>query len=77
MHANDLVVVYDESIDYDDSKLFSGGIDPTHLPEAIINGKCTPIYPHMRLRVNTVFEVVAGSGKVTAYADKHVCILYL
>lgn len=38
---------------------------------AIVNGNCTEIYPHMRLRVNTVFEVVRATGPQTAYADKH------
>ena len=29
------------------------------------------MYPHMRLRVNTVFEVARAAGLETAYADKH------
>ena len=37
----------------------------------MVNGKCTAIYPHARLRVNTAFEVVRSAGKETAYADKH------
>jgi len=64
-------VLYDESIDFNDTKLFSGGINPAHLPMKIINGKCTPIFPHARLRVNTAFEIVHAAGKETAYADKH------
>ncbi|KAK5111160.1 hypothetical protein LTR62_005360 [Meristemomyces frigidus] len=64
-------VAYDESIDYNSTLLFSGGIDPANLPEAIINGKCTPIYPHNRLRVGTSFEVVVAAGLETAYTDKH------
>ena len=64
-------VAYDESIDYDSTKLFSGGINPANLPRALVNGKCTAIYPHARLRVNTVFEVVHSKGKETAYTDKH------
>jgi hypothetical protein len=64
-------VAYDESIDYNSTALFSGGIDPANLPEALVNGKCTAIYPHSRLRVNTVFEVVHSKGKETAYTDKH------
>ena len=64
-------VAYDESIDYDSTKLFSGGINPANLPKSLVNGKCTPIYPHARLRVNTVFEVVHSKGKETAYTDKH------
>lgn len=58
-------------MDYNSTELFSGGIDPAHLPQAIINGKCTDIYPHMRTRVNTAFEVVVGAGYKTAYTDKH------
>lgn len=64
-------MVYDESIDYDDTKLFSGGINPANLPRTLVNGKCTAIYPHQRLRVNTAFEVVHSKGKQTAYTDKH------
>ena len=51
--------------------LFSGGIDPENLPQALVNGKCINLYPHMRLRVNTAFEVVHGAGHQTAYTDKH------
>jgi hypothetical protein len=64
-------VLYDESIDYNSTELFSGGINPANLPQAIINGQCTNIYPHMRTRVNTAFEVVVGAGYKTAYTDKH------
>ncbi|KAK4942019.1 hypothetical protein LTR10_018200 [Elasticomyces elasticus] len=64
-------VVYDESIDYNSTMLFSGGIDESNLPLTLINGICTPIYPHQRLMVNTVFEVIHASGKQTAYVDKH------
>ena len=64
-------MVYDESIDYNSSKIFSGGIDPANLPKSIVGGKCTEIYPHARLRVNTVFELVVAAGFATAYTDKH------
>jgi len=36
-----------------------------------VNGICQLVYPHDRVRVNTVFEVVHELGKQTAYADKH------
>lgn len=64
-------VSYDESIDFNSSLLFSGGIDPSKLPLTIVNGKCTPVYPHQRLLVNTVFEVLTASGLQSAYVDKH------
>lgn len=38
---------------------------------AIVDGKCTTMYPHMRVRVNTAFEVVRAAGFQTAYTDKH------
>lgn len=38
---------------------------------AIVNGKCMAMYPHERLQVNTVFEVVHAAGLQTAYSDKH------
>ncbi|OQO14036.1 hypothetical protein B0A48_00912 [Cryoendolithus antarcticus] len=65
------VFVYDETNDYDPTQLFSGGIDPANLPQAFVDGKCQEIYPHQRLRVNTIFEVVHSNGLQTAYADKH------
>lgn len=63
--------MYDESIDYNSTKLFSGGIDPANLPQAIKNGTCQPIYPHNRVRVNTIWEIVEANGLETAYTDKH------
>lgn len=64
-------MLYDESIDYNDTYLFSGGIDPANLPQRKVDGKCTHVYPHQRLRVNTIFEIVNGAGYETAYTDKH------
>ena len=66
-----ITVVFDETIDFDDTHLFSGGINPANLALKLINGKCTPIFPHARSRVNTAFEVVHAAGKDTAYTDKH------
>ncbi|CAF9938854.1 MAG: hypothetical protein ALECFALPRED_007905 [Alectoria fallacina] len=60
-----------EDLDYNSTQLFSGGIDPAHLPKIIVDGKCTLQYPHNRLQVNTVFEIIKASGKQTAYVDKH------
>lgn len=64
-------MTYDEFKDYNSSELFSGGIDPLNLPQAILDGKCVNLYPHQRLRVNTIFEVVQAAGHQTAYTDKH------
>ena len=64
-------VVYDETIDFDLTKLDGGGgIDPAKLPRDPQQG-CTPVFPHRYLRVNTIFEVVKASGGYTAWADKH------
>lgn len=60
-----------EDLDYNKTLLFSGGINPANLPLWIQNGKCVPQYPHSRLRVNTVFEVIKSKGFQTAYTDKH------
>jgi hypothetical protein len=60
-----------ENLDYDQNKLFSGGINPANLAKKIVNGQCVEVFPHSRLRVNTVFEVVHEAGFATAYADKH------
>jgi Type I phosphodiesterase / nucleotide pyrophosphatase len=65
-------IVFDESVEYDDSKLFSGGIDAANLPYAKdANGNCKVVYPHDFLKVNTLFEVVRASGGYTAWSDKH------
>src|SRR5262249_12444753 len=64
-------VLYDQSIDYDPTKLDGGGgINPAALPLDGSKG-CTPVYPHAFLRVNTIFEVVKAAGDHTAWADDH------
>ena len=65
-------VVFDESLEYDDTKLFSGGIDAANLPyEKDGNGNCKLVYPHDFVKVNTVFEVIRAAGGYTAWSDKH------
>jgi hypothetical protein len=65
-------VVFDESLEYDDSKIFSGGINAASLPYAKdINGNCKVVYPHDFVKVNTIFEVIRASGGYTAWSDKH------
>jgi hypothetical protein len=57
-------VVFDESLEYDDSKIFSGGINAASLPYAKdINGNCKVVYPHDFVKVNTIFEVIRASGE--------------
>src|SRR5215472_13023692 len=64
-------VVYDESIDFDSTKIDAGGgINPANLPLDPSKG-CTPVYPHSFLRVNTIFEVIRSAGMRTAWSDKH------
>ncbi|MDR3418269.1 MAG: alkaline phosphatase family protein [Nevskia sp.] len=65
-------MLFDESIAYDDSKLFSGGINPANLPlQKDASGACKPVYPHDAIKVNTAFEVVKQHGGLTAWSDKH------
>ena len=72
-------VAFAESIDVDDTRLDAGGtpgqpltqIDPKKLPLALIDGQCSPVYPHAFNRMNTVFEVVKQHGGRTAWSDKH------
>jgi hypothetical protein len=65
-------IIFDESLEYDDSKLFSGGIDAANLPfQKDINGNCKVVYPHDFVKVNTVFEVIRAAGGYTAWSDKH------
>jgi hypothetical protein len=64
-------MAYDESIDFNLTKLNGGGgIDSDFLPRDPNNG-CKPVYPHEYLRVNTIFEVVKANGGATAWVDKH------
>ncbi|CAN7632817.1 alkaline phosphatase family protein [Trinickia sp. LjRoot230] len=50
-----------------------GAFNPQAIPHALINGVCTPVYPHNYILTNTVFEVVKEHlrGAHTAWADKH------
>lgn len=70
-HADLSIADSTEDLDYNSTLLFSGGIDPAHLPKIIVDGKCVVQYPHNRLQVNTVFEIIKATGKQTAYVDKH------
>ena len=63
-------VLYDESVNTGNGDTFFPSIDPTLLPLDPRHG-CTPVFPHQYLRVNTIFNVAAAAGLVTAYADKH------
>ncbi len=47
-----------------------GGLDVMRLPRDPAK-RCSPVFPHNYLRVNTTFEVVKASGKRTAWLDKH------
>ena len=58
-----------ENVDVDPEK-FDTTIDPKKLPVDPAKG-CAPVYPHAYLRVNTIFEVLKGAGRTTAWADKH------
>jgi predicted AlkP superfamily pyrophosphatase or phosphodiesterase len=71
-------IAFDESIDLYGADPVTGlplskdVINPNSLPFQIdSNHKCVPVYPHMALKTNTVFEVVKAHGGVTAWADKH------
>lgn len=73
-------VVFDETtgIDAKDGKplknLNGGGdFNPQAIPNARINGVCTPVYPHNYVKTNTVFEVIKQNvpHARTAWADKH------
>jgi len=64
--------IFDESIDFDSSKLFSGGINEAYLPhEKDAWGNCKVVYPHDFVKDNTLFEVVKAAGGYTAWSDKH------
>ncbi|MGF6259648.1 putative AlkP superfamily pyrophosphatase or phosphodiesterase [Paraburkholderia youngii] len=50
-----------------------GGFNPQAIPNAKVNGVCTPVYPHNYIKTNTLFEVVKSqmANARTAWADKH------
>ncbi|TCK37181.1 type I phosphodiesterase/nucleotide pyrophosphatase [Paraburkholderia sp. BL8N3] len=50
-----------------------GAFNPQAIPNAKVNGVCTPVFPHNYLKTNTVFEVVKQqmANARTAWADKH------
>ena len=50
-----------------------GAFNPQAIPRALINGVCSPVYPHNYIKTNTVFEVIKEHlhGAHTAWADKH------
>jgi len=72
-------VSFAEDVDVDNKQLNAGGtpgdwksqIDPKKLPMAMVDGKCTVMYPHTFPRVNNVFEIVKKHGGRTAWSDKH------
>lgn len=66
-----VIVQFAENIDFNENLLFSGGINPANLPRTLVNGVCTSIFPHQRLRVNTWTEIVTSKGLETAHTDKH------
>ena len=67
------MMVFDETIDkYTGNPPVSQNvIDPTTLPNHLVNGQCVRLFPHNAMRANTIFEVVRASGGRTAWADKH------
>jgi hypothetical protein len=50
-----------------------GAFNPQAIPNAKINGVCTPVFPHNYIKTNTLFEVVKSQmpNARTAWADKH------
>jgi hypothetical protein len=64
-------IVYDESVDFVTTQLFSGGMNPAFLPQQLNGGKCTKVFPHDFLKVNTIFGVAHAAGLQTAWSDKH------
>jgi hypothetical protein len=65
-------MVFDESIDlYNSHNVSQDVIDPSKLPNRLVNGNCVRMYPHDAMRTNTIFEVAKAAGGHTAWADKH------
>jgi hypothetical protein len=65
-------MIFDESIDlYNSHHVSQNVIDPTKLPNRLVNGNCVRMYPHDAMRTNTIFEVAKAEGGHTAWEDKH------
>lgn len=73
-------VVFDETtgIDAKDGGALThldggGAFNPQAIPNARIDGVCTPVYPHNYVKTNTIFEVIKQNvpHAHTAWADKH------
>jgi len=67
------MMVFDETTDkYTGTPPVSLNVlDPSTLPNHLVNGQCVRLFPHEAVRANTIFEVVRASGGRTAWADKH------
>jgi hypothetical protein len=73
---------YEEGIDIDQTKVNGGApgaaltdggiasIDPKKLVRDPSKG-CSPVYPWIFVRSNTIFSVIHGSGGYAAWSDKH------
>ncbi len=72
---------YEEGVEIDQSKVNGGGpystfdggvlsIDPKKLERDPFNG-CNPVYPWNFIRTNTIYGVIHGAGRFTAWSDKH------
>jgi arylsulfatase A-like enzyme len=60
-----------EILEKDFTQLFSP-IDPANLSlRKDAHGRCTPVFPHDFIEVNTIFEVIRAAGGHTAWSDKH------
>jgi hypothetical protein len=68
-----------ENVDINSDLLSGGGtpgfnpssIDPSKLPLRCTQTKCTPVFPHSFVKVNTIFNVAKAAGLLTAFSDKH------
>jgi len=62
-------IVYDSSIAQDATQLFSP-INKANLPLfKTAQGQCVEVYPHSFLKSPTIFQVIQGSGRRTAWND--------
>jgi hypothetical protein len=49
----------------------SSQLDPDNMQRKLVDGVCTPTFPHQYIRTNTIFEVIKAAGMRTAWSDKH------
>jgi hypothetical protein len=65
------MMVFDESTDkyIGNPPVSLNVLDPTTLPNHLVNGQCVRLFPHNAMRANTIFEIVRAALELTGQHD--------